>query len=255
MRTNLLLCIFRGLIFFALAALDHPSGHAAETTSKSSKCDAPGDLTETDLRLPSLGSAIAARHAITIVAIGGASTAGTAAGSPNKTYPFQLEETLRRRFPDIALSVINHGIARQTTSEMVARFERDVIAAKPDLVLWETGTNDAVRGIDLDDFSAGLQAGLDRLHDHHLEVIMIDMQFARDTDAVINFQPYLDILHEAADANEVPVFRRFEIMRFWSESGVFDLGTIPKASAAAQAGEVYGCLAERLADLIVLAAK
>jgi len=250
MRSKFRHCLACSVIFFFTLG-----GRAAEPIAQPSICEAPIELIQTDLRLPLLAAAIKARHDFTIVAIGGASTAGTAAGDPTKTYPFQLEAILRRRFPGLTVSVINQGIARQTTSDMVARFERDVISAKPDLVLWETGTNDAVRGTDLDDFSAHLQGGLDLLRRHHLETILIDMQFARDTDAVINFQPYLNVLQEAAEANDVPVFHRFEIMRSWSESGAFDLGTAPKAEAAAQAGEVYGCLAERLADLIVLVAQ
>ena len=72
---------------------------------------------------------------------------------------------------------------------------------------------------------------------------------------MIEFEPYLDALHQFADANDVALFRRFEIMQLWSENGAFDLHDVPKAARAAQAAQLYGCLAERLADVIVGASR
>jgi len=67
---------------------------------------------------------------------------------------------------------------------------------------------------------------------------------------VINFEPYLDTMQQTADVDGVYVFRRFEMMRYWSESGVFNFVDVPKEQRAQFAGDVYRCLAERLADAI-----
>jgi acyl-CoA thioesterase I len=190
-----------------------------------------------------------------IVVIGGLSTAGTAAGSADKSYPHRLQEILSERHPGSTIIVENKGIAHQTAQQMLDRFERDVIAEQPTLAIWETGITDAVHGVDLEEFAATIQSGLDRLKGSNIETMLIDMQFSRSTASVINFDDYLDALHHAADVNDIYVFRRYQIMRSWSENGVFDFDNWPKAGAPLAAARVYDCLARGLADAIELVAR
>ena len=159
------------------------------------------------------------------MAIGGASTLGHAAGSPDLAWPARLAVALTSRFPAARVTVDNRAVARQTTQEMAARLDREVIALKPMLVIWETGTTDAVRGTELDEFRQTIQAGIDRLRASGAEVVFMDMQFSRHTHAVINFDRYESVLREVTDANDVPLFRRHDIMHHWAESGLFDLMT------------------------------
>lgn len=214
-------------------------------------CRVPTELVEDDPKLPELAQAFQARRPVTIVAIGGASTAGTAAGSGEENaYPHRLEDALRRRHPGVAITVLNKGVARQTAEEMMGRFAADVYPNHPTLVIWETGTVEAVRGLDAEAFAAQLQAGITDLHAHQTEVMMMDMQYSRNTTSVINYEPYLDALHRTADVEDVYLFRRYEMMHYWGENGVFDFVDVPKDRRAALATEVYKCLAERLADAI-----
>src|SRR5262249_42498381 len=147
------------------------------------------------------------------------------------------------------------GMARQSAEQMLARFERDVFAEKPALVLWEVGVTDATRGTDLDAFAATLAAGLSELHQRGIEAMLIDMQYSPDTTSVINFQPYLDALHEAGDLADAYVFRRYEIMKYWSDQGVFSYTDVPKPERPALAAKVYACLGERLAEAIAYATR
>ena len=72
--------------------------------------------------LPGIAEALHAKRPVTIVAIGGAGTAGTAAADPERdSYPHRLQEALRRRHPGMPITVINKGVARQTAQEMVDR--------------------------------------------------------------------------------------------------------------------------------------
>ncbi len=86
------------------------------------------------------------------------------------------------------MTVDNRAVARQTAQEMAARLDREVIALKPTLVIWETGTTDAVRGTELDEFRQTIRTGIDRLRASGAEVVFMDMQFSRQTHAVINFE-------------------------------------------------------------------
>jgi len=219
-------------------------------------CSVPEELVVDDPQMAIVAEHLRQKQPITIVAIGGASTAGSAAAKPDQeSYPRQLEDALRRRHPDVPITVLNRGVARQTTQEMVDRFAGDVYPAEPTLVIWETGTFDAARSVDVDIFASALAAGLAELRDHKFDIMLINMQYSRNTASVINFEPYLDAMQHEADVDEIYLFRRFEMMRYWSEAGVFHFADVPPERRAALAAEVYSCLGERLADAIEHAAR
>jgi lysophospholipase L1-like esterase len=235
----------------ALAAAAPP----ATATAPDDNCAVPTEFIKDDPKLPVTGERLRDGKPLRIVAIGGSSTAGAAAGATDKGWPKRLEETLAKRFPKAAVTVVNKGVPRQTAHEMVDRFDRDVFPEQPVLVIWETGTTDAVRGIDVDEFSTTLQAGIDKLRQHNVETMLVDMQFSRATSSVINFERYLDALRRIADVNDIFVFKRYEVMRYWVEHGVFNFEDVPPAARAELAARVYQCLGYRLADAIEIASE
>jgi len=216
-------------------------------------CDVPDELMQLDDKLPHLAERLHAGQPVRIVAIGGASTTGSAAGSSDLAYPHRLQEILARQYPGSSITVINRGVPRQTARQMVDRFPTDVLPEDPVLVIWETGTTDAVRGVDVDDFAATLQTGIDELRAHGIDIMLIDMQFSHSTATVIDFERYLNTLHRVGDVNDLNVFPRFEMMRYWSEQNVFNFDGVAKDERAGLAAKVYECIAGKLAETIRLA--
>jgi hypothetical protein len=153
-------------------------------------------------------------------------------------------------FPDASINVVNKGVARQSTHQMLERFPTDVIAEDPVLVIWEAGINDAVRGTAIDDLAASLQSGIDELKNRAIDIILVDMQFSRRTITLIDFDKYLKTLHRVGDLNEVYVFPRFEMMRYWSEQNMFNFDEVSPDERAAVAGRVYDCIGRKLAQII-----
>ena len=250
MRASSLLC---GLVF--LAAMTAGAARMAEA-AEAPACTVPRDIVIDDPKLKLTAEKFRTKEPLTVVAIGGASTAGTAAGaSAEFAYPHRLEEALRERHAGMSITVINKGVPRQTTEEMAARFAKDVIPAAPTLVIWETGTVDAVRGIDVDQFAEGLAQGIAALRQHNFDIMLVNMQYNPSTGSVINFEPYLEALRHAADLEDVYLFRRYEIMKYWSEAGIFDFVDVPKERRMELAGQVYRCLAKAMADAIDYAAE
>jgi hypothetical protein len=90
------------------------------------------------------------------------------------------------------------------------------------------------------------------LHEKNIGVMLVDMQFSRATSSVINFERYLNALRRTADVNDVFVFRRYDIMKYWSENGVFHFDEMPRGGSerAEMATRVYDCIAHRLAEAI-----
>jgi lysophospholipase L1-like esterase len=247
------LSLILGLILAGSLAAGMEKALAEETGAD---CRVPAELVADDPKLKATSEHFAAKKPLTIVVIGGASTAGTASGNGDQYgYPRRLQEALLRRHPGLAVTVLNKGVPRQLTQQMVERFATDVYPADPTLVLWETGTVDAVRGTDVDAFTDAVQQGIAALQKHNYDVMLINMQYNPSTGSVIDFEPYLEALTHAADLDEVAIFRRFEIMKYWSESGVFDFVDVPKERRVGLAQEVYRCIGDSLAEAIDHAAQ
>ena len=216
-------------------------------------CDVPDELMQVDDKLPHLAERLRAEQPVRIIAIGGASTMGLAAGSSDLAYPHRLQEILTPRYPSSSITVVNRGVPRQTARQMLERFPTDVMPEDPVLVIWETGTTDAVRGVGVDDFAATLQTGIDELKAHDIDIMFVDMQFSHSTATVIDFERYLNALHRVGDVNDVNVFPRFEMMRYWSEQNVFNFDGVAKDERASLAAKVYECIAGKLAEAIRVA--
>jgi acyl-CoA thioesterase-1 len=235
-------------VLAGLAVMAMTSG--AARADAADDCAIPPEMTETDIKLPHLAERLKAHQPISIVAIGGASTIGQAAGSPDLSYPHRLGEDLAKDFPDSPVTVINKGVPRQAAKQMFERFATDVFAEDPVLVIWEVGVNDAVRGTDIDEFAQTLQDGLDELKNRAIDTILVDMQFSRSASTLINFDGYLKALHRAGDLAEVYVFPRFEMMRYWSEQNVFNFDDVAAEDRAKLAARVYDCLGRKMAEII-----
>src|ERR1700759_1521887 len=216
-------------------------------------CDVPDELMQVDEKLPHLAERLRTQEPVRIVAIGGASTTGLAAGSSDLAYPHRLQEILAHWYPSSPVTVVNRGVPRRTARQMLERFPTDVIPEDPVLVIWETGTTDAVRGVGVEDFAATLQTGIDELKAHGIDIMLVDLQFSHSTATVIDFEQYLNALHQIGDVNDVNVFPRFEMMRYWSEQNVFNFDGVAKDERASLAAKVYACIADKLAEAIRVA--
>lgn len=217
------------------------------------RCDVPAELLQVDVKLPHLSERMHAHQPVRIVAIGGASTIGTAAGSADLAYPHRLQLALAEAFPDVSITVVNKGVPRQSAHQMLERFATDVVAEDPVLVVWETGIVDAVRGIEIDDFATAVQDGINELKNRSIDALMVDMQFSRKTIALIDFEKYLSTLHHLGEINSVYVFPRFEMMRYWSEQDTFNFDEVAPSERADLAARVYECIGQKLANAIRLA--
>ena len=231
-----------GLVVLLLA------GAAARAASDD--CETPPEMTETDAKLPHLAERLKAHQPVSIVAIGGASTIGQAAGSPDLSYPHRLGEDLAQAFPGAPVTVINKGVPRQSARQNLERFPTDVFAEDPILVIWEVGINDAVHGTDIDDFAQTLQDGLDQLKNRAIDSVLMDMQFSRSSATLINFEGYLKALHRVGDLAEVYVFPRYAMMRYWSEQKVFNFDDVAAEDRAKLAARVYDCLGRKVTEII-----
>lgn len=220
---------------------------AAAAEPAADRCAVPDDFTYSDVALPRVSAALAEKSAITVVVVGTASTAGAGVSKPGQTYPARLGEELTRLMPKARFVVIVKAKRGQRARDQVATLAREVIGSRPTLVIWQTGTVDAVRTVDPSEFGDALLDGIDLLHGNGADVILMDMQYSPQTAAVINFLPYIDYMRRIAASRKVIVFDRYDIMQYWVGEGAIGFAASSKTKQAADAEFVHGCLARLLA--------
>lgn len=239
----------RGGLALIAAALALPSAPVG-ASGPEGECPVPESFSAFEPSLPKTVAAFAAGSEVVVVTLGGASSLGTAAGGAGLAWPSRMAAALAGRFPAARIKVVNLAVARQTAQEAAARVARDVLPLRPALVIWETGTMEAVRGTAVDEFRDTLQAGIDELRAAGAEVVLMNAQFSRDTDAIIRFEPYLGAMRELADANDVPLFHRHGIMRYWAETGALDLRASTGEKRRPLAAKLYDCIGRAMADFV-----
>ena len=133
----------------------------------------------TDARVPRcVARRLAAHRLVMIVALGSSSTAGAGASSAEATYPSRLMAELARRFPTQSIIVLNRGISGERAVDMLARFDDSVAAERPDLVLWQLGTNSVLRDHEIGGNGGLLEGELALLKLTGADVVLINPQYA-----------------------------------------------------------------------------
>jgi acyl-CoA thioesterase-1 len=230
------------------------SPKTATGTATAPACSAPTDLARLDHNFVRTTQRLAAGLPITIVAVGSSSTAGAGASSPARTYPSRLAANLLKLFPDHPIEVLNRGVNGEEDSDVLARLERDVLAEKPDLVLWQVGTNALLRDRDLQAAGVAIHEGLVRLKASGADVVLIDPQFAPQVIAKAETGNMVRLLATLAKRDNVNLFRRFAVMQNWHEASGIPFETFVTADDLHMNDWGYGCVAKILAGAIADAA-
>ncbi len=216
-------------------------------------CDVPGYLLFGDSELTRVGAAITKNRKLTVMVIGTGSSILPGPEGAQSSYPARLEAALRQRLPGVEVNVVPHIKQGRTVMDLGPELEKIVVDEKPDLVVWQAGTIEAMRRADPEEFRAQLDEGVETLHDGGADVVLVNMQYSPRTEAMIAVGAYADNMRWVAQQREVPLFDRLDIMRHWSDAGVFDLYAATKDYAMAR--RVHDCIGRALAALIIDAAR
>ena len=217
-------------------------------------CDAQPEIARLSYALRHTARRLAAGGPLTVVAIGSSSTAGAGASSPTTSYPSRLAVELRQRFPGHEITVLNRGVSGEETEQMMARFDADVVAAHPDLVLWQVGTNSVLRDHPLKPHSVLLREGIAQLKEANTDVVLIDMQFAPRVLAKAETGGMESQIAQAAKEMNVDLFNRFALMRNWHEVEHIPFDVFVSPDELHMNDWSYACVAKLLATAIAEAA-
>lgn len=183
-------------------------------------CRARPELLDLGAPLTVARKAMAERKKLRILALGSSSTAGYGVSNPRHAYPMQLRIGLDKALPDVEIEVVNRGIGGQDVQEMAARMRAEMEGNLPSLVIWQTGTNAAVRHMPLDAFGKWLRNGLSVGRSLGADFVLMNLQYVPAVVAVQDKEAYERIMAEAAREHGAGLFRRYDIMRAWYEDGM-----------------------------------
>ena len=213
-------------------------------------CEVPAYLLSSESSLPKVAEAVKTGGKLDILVIGSrSSTINTPDGT---AYPGRLEAMLREKLPSVKVNVNVELQIKKTAEEVAAGLAKLVEGKKPTLVIWQTGTVDAMRSIDPDDFRAAVDDGVAALQSAGTDVILMNLQYSPRTETMISAAPYIDNMRVVAQQHDVPLFDRFAVMRHWNEQGDFDLFSASHGIELAK--RVHDCIGRALSKFVIDAA-
>ena len=237
----------RVLLSLALLALGGPAWAEMPGT-----CRVAEHQIERDFALPHVMQAIAAKN-LEILVVGAGSSLLPGPNGAKNAYPTRLQIALIELLPGVTVKVTTDVKARRTAAQMVKGLAPALAASKPALMIWQTGTVDAMQSIDTDQFKAALDHGISLAHSAGADVVLINAQYSPRTESMIALGAYAEIMRWVALQQEVPVFDRFSIMKLWADLGTFDLYSATKKLDIAE--QVHDCIGRLLATLVIESAK
>ncbi len=199
--------------------------------------------------LPRTAARLKAQQTVRIVAVGSSSTFGLWMLNPEATYPEVMRRELAYLRPGARIEVVNSGRVADTISSSMVRFDRDVLAHRPDLIIWQLGTNDVAWGGRADGLKREIVAGVRALKADGADVILMDPQYAPMVLASPQHEFITTIIAEVAQEEHVGLFSRFALMRRSIEAG------LPASALVAWDGlhnsaDGYDCIGRALARAI-----
>lgn len=184
-----------------------------------------------------------------VLAIGSSTTVGVGASKPSNTYVAKLETNLETAFSGVDFDVLGRGMSGETAEGQSGRMKATVEEVKPDLVLWQVGTNDAIRHVDLEAFKVCLRRTLTWLADNKIDVMMVDPQYGDVLVKDVFYEQVVAAIAEVAAEKQVLLVDRFEAMRQLSQQHG---DTVYLSSDQLHMNDTgHRCMAEQLARAIV----
>ena len=202
--------------------------------------------------LPHVASKLASGEPVVIVAFGSSSTAGAGTTSPEFTYPNRLAAQLRRQYPTADITVINRGQGGEDAPEMMKRLQTAVLDMKPDLVIWQVGTNAVLRNLDPVETARLVEEGIARIQAAGADLVLVDPQYSpKVTERGESASKMVKLLGRVAELRHVGFFPRFEVMRDWHERQAIPIDNFVIADGLHMNDWGYACFAQLLGDDII----
>jgi acyl-CoA thioesterase I len=242
-----------GLIALGAGLAAGLSAASADDARRPPWCVTPAvnSYTVGDATFDRLRAKLARGEAITVVAVGSSSTEGSDLPDRTRAYPGPLKQRLGEGLGVARVHVVKSGRGSEKAADTVRRFDADVIAHEPDLVVWQVGANDIINQLDNDTVRAGVRDGLTRLTSAGAAVVLMNSQAAPRLNSSPALEPIHKVLEEEALAQKALVWSRFDLMTSILNNGQVKLRDLVRSDDVHMTVEMHACTGFVLADMIM----
>lgn len=198
--------------------------------------------------LPRTAQKLRPGQTLRILAIGSSTTAGV--GSGGQGYAQRIGPLLKARAPQATIEVVVSGVSGETASGAAGRLASEIASHRPDLVVWQLGTNDANFGVSPERLRATVAAGLGTIRNAGADAVLVDPQFSRWAQGSSATDTAARIIAEEGARRGVTVARRFGAMQRLAAANrpLFDSLISWDGLHLTAAG--HACMAEQVAGTI-----
>ena len=176
-------------------------------------------------------------------------------GASQRAFPWQMAKALQAAVPGLQVDVIVRGGRGMAASDMLPLLRDALQTGHFQLVLWQTGTVEAVRNSSPSDFAQVLSDGAEDVQASGANLVLIDPQYSRFLQTNSNLDPYFQDLQQVAAMPGVMLFHRFDLMRAWADDGGLDLEHTPKPDRKRVVDAIHACVGDYLARMVLAAAR
>ncbi len=193
------------------AVLNEPQ---AAALAMSAACTVPESDIATPAPLPNVMARLQRHATIHILAIGSSSTSGVGASSKLETYPTRLDTILEKTLKGVDIEIANRGIPGELAATTADRIMNEVALSKPDLVLWQLGTNDALSRVPPEEFETTVRDTVRWLKSQNIDVVLVGLQYVPRFALDPAYSGIRKSLKEIAAEENILYVLRYDAMRF-----------------------------------------
>jgi acyl-CoA thioesterase I len=244
-------------------------------------CHAPDETAGAVAALPKVTTVLQSGAVLDVLAVGSAtmfgpdaslspgtitsqSLGGSYAPSPAKlftgpasdrAFPLQMVKALQSAVPGLEVKMTVRGGRSLLATDMLGLIRAELAAHHYDLVVWQTGTVEAVRNVPPGEFGQTLSEGAEAVTAAGANLVLVDPQFSRFLQTNSNLEPYEQGLQQAAAMPGVVLFHRYDLMRGWVNDSQIDLERTPRSDRQKVIETLHACLGKHLARLVLDSAR
>ena len=159
---------------------------------------------------------------------------------------------LRATLPEGSrVDVVNRGIGGEDVDDMMIRLDTDAVQSRPDIVIWQTGSNDALRHVPIERFEQKTRAGIAAIRKAGIAVVLMEPQWCPALEQNGAGDHFRDAVRKIGADMGVTVIRRSDLMHDWIRSGLLTMTAMLAADGLHMRDAGYRMLAGRVAAEIL----
>ena len=189
---------------------------------------------------------IEAGKKVRVLAIGSSATWSTGRTS---SYPTRLEKMLENVWKGVDVEVVNRGVSGEIAAVSARRLINEAAILRPQLVLWQLGTNDAVARVPLVEFETTVRATVRMLHKNNIDVVLVGLQYTPKFVRDEHWVAVRAVLDQIAAEENLLYVRRDRAMEFLAQTRSAAQISADEDFSLADLG--YPCMAEHVAQAMV----